>query len=129
MSSTNFHILKSLHDSLIINVTRYISFNVYNQAIIHPLNVEQIMEQILILLTKRKKKKRVYYYLHTTSLYSLLLPTSNLTQLTSHLLKKKKILFVIYFFSIFLCTPSITRFFFLYILINTKNLLKNRCIV
>ena len=56
MSSTNFHTLKSLHDSLIINVTKYISFNVYNQAIIHPLNVEQIMEQILILLAKKKKK-------------------------------------------------------------------------
>ena len=64
MSSTNFHILKSLHDSLIINVTRYISFNVYNQAIIHPLNVEQIMEQILILFAKKIKKKK-----------SLLLPT------------------------------------------------------
>ena len=45
-----FHILKSLHDSLIINVTNYISFNVHNQVIIHRLNVEQIMEQNLILL-------------------------------------------------------------------------------
>ena len=58
----SFHILKLVYDNLIINVTRYISFNVYNQAIIHPLNVEQIMEQILILLAKKKKK-------------SLLLPT------------------------------------------------------
>ena len=49
--STSFHILKSLHNSLIINVTSYISFNVHNQAIIHILNVEQIMEQNLILLT------------------------------------------------------------------------------
>ena len=46
----SFHILKSLHDSLIINTTSYISFNVHNQATIHPLNIEQIMEQILILL-------------------------------------------------------------------------------
>ena len=34
----------------IINATSYISFNVRNQAIIHPLNVEQIIEQNLILL-------------------------------------------------------------------------------
>ena len=46
----SFHILKSLHDNLIINVTSYISFNVHNQTIIHPLNVEQIIEQNLILL-------------------------------------------------------------------------------
>ena len=46
-----FHILKSLHNSLIINTTNYISFNDHNQAIIYPLNVEQIMEKILILLT------------------------------------------------------------------------------
>ena len=45
-----FHILKLMHNSLIINATSYISFNVYNQAIIHPLNVEQIMKQNLILL-------------------------------------------------------------------------------
>ena len=45
-----FHILKSMHDSLIINATSYISFNVHNQAIIHPLNIKQIMEQNLILL-------------------------------------------------------------------------------
>ena len=44
LSSTSFHILKSLHDILIISVTSYISFNIHNQAIIHPLNVEQIME-------------------------------------------------------------------------------------
>ena len=47
----SFHILKSLHDSFIINATNYIYFNVHNQAIIHPLNVEQIIEQNLILLT------------------------------------------------------------------------------
>ena len=46
----SFHILKSVHDSLIINTTNYISFNVHNQEIIHPLNVEQIMKQNLILL-------------------------------------------------------------------------------
>ena len=46
----SFYILKSLHDSLIINSTTYISFNVHNQAIIHSLNVEQIIEQNLILL-------------------------------------------------------------------------------
>ena len=28
-----FHILKSLHNSLIINITNYISFNVHNQTI------------------------------------------------------------------------------------------------
>ena len=28
-----FHILKSLHDSLIINTTSYISFNIHNQII------------------------------------------------------------------------------------------------
>jgi len=39
-----------MHDSLIINTTSYISFNVYNQTIIYPLNVEQNMEQNLILL-------------------------------------------------------------------------------
>ena len=49
--SMSYHILKSLHDNLIINTRSYISFNVHNQAIIHPLNVEQIMEQNLILLT------------------------------------------------------------------------------
>ena len=32
-----FHILKSLHDVFIINLMGYISFNVHNQAIIHPL--------------------------------------------------------------------------------------------
>ena len=47
----SFHILKSLHDNLIINARNYISFNVHNQIIIHPLNVEQIIEQNLILLT------------------------------------------------------------------------------
>ena len=46
----SFYNLKSVHDSVIINITSYIFFNVYNQAIIHPLNVEQIMEQNLILL-------------------------------------------------------------------------------
>ena len=46
----SFHILKLLHDNLIINATSYISFNAHNQAIIHPLNVEQIMKQNLILL-------------------------------------------------------------------------------
>ena len=35
--SMNFHILKLLHDSLIINAASYISFNVHNQAIIHQL--------------------------------------------------------------------------------------------
>ena len=45
-----------MHDSLIINATSYISFNVHNHAIIHPLNVEQIMEQNLILLALKKKK-------------------------------------------------------------------------
>ena len=39
-----------MHNSLIINVTNDISFNMHNQVIIHPLNVEQIMEQNLILL-------------------------------------------------------------------------------
>ena len=46
----SFQILKSVHDSLIINTISYISFNVHNQAIIHSINVEQIMEQNLILL-------------------------------------------------------------------------------
>ena len=46
----SFHILKSMNDSLIINVTSYIYFNIYNQAIIHPLNVEQIIKQNLVLL-------------------------------------------------------------------------------
>ena len=46
----SFYNLKSVHDSVIINITSYILFNVYNQAIIHPLTVEQIMEQNLILL-------------------------------------------------------------------------------
>ena len=46
-----FHILKLLHDSFIINATNYISFNIHNQAIIHPLNLKQIMKQNLILLT------------------------------------------------------------------------------
>ena len=50
LASTSFYILKSVHDSLIINATSYISFNAYNQTIIHPLNVKQIMEQNLILL-------------------------------------------------------------------------------
>ena len=46
----SFHILKSVHDNLIINVTTYIFFNEHNQTIIHLLNVEEIMEQNLILL-------------------------------------------------------------------------------
>ena len=46
----SFHILKSVYDTFIINTTSYIPFNVHNQAIIHLLNVEQIMEQNLILL-------------------------------------------------------------------------------
>ena len=46
----SFYILKSLHDSFIINATSYISFNVHNQAIIYLLNVKQIIEQNLILL-------------------------------------------------------------------------------
>ena len=33
-TSTSFLILKSVHNSLIINATSYINFNVYNQAII-----------------------------------------------------------------------------------------------
>ena len=45
-----FHILKLVHDSLIINAISYISFNIHNQTIIYPLNVEQIMEKNLILL-------------------------------------------------------------------------------
>ena len=32
-----FHILKSLHDIFIINLTNYISFNLHNQKIIHQL--------------------------------------------------------------------------------------------
>ena len=47
----SFHILKSVYNSLIINTTSYISFNVHNQTIIHSLNVEQIMEHNLILST------------------------------------------------------------------------------
>ena len=58
MPSTSFHILKSVHDSLIINATSYISFNVHNQAIIHLMNVEQIMEQNLNLLALKKKKTK-----------------------------------------------------------------------
>ena len=46
----SFHILKFVHDSFIINITSYISFNVHNQAIIHSLNVEQIIQKNLILL-------------------------------------------------------------------------------
>ena len=46
----SFHILKSLYDSLIINATSYVFFNVHNEAIIHSLNVEEIMKQNLILL-------------------------------------------------------------------------------
>ena len=38
------YILKLVHDSLIINAINYISFNVNNQAIIHLLIIEQIME-------------------------------------------------------------------------------------
>ena len=53
----SFHILKLVHDNLIINVTTYISFNEHNQTIIHLLNVEEIMEQNLILLALKKKKK------------------------------------------------------------------------
>ena len=48
--STSFLSLKLLHNSLIINATNYISFNVHNQAIIYSLNVEKIMEQNSILL-------------------------------------------------------------------------------
>ena len=47
---TSFRILKFVHDSFIINITSYIFFNVHNQAIIHPLNIEQIIQQNLILL-------------------------------------------------------------------------------
>ena len=31
-----------MHNSLIINTTSYISFNVHNQAVIHSLNVRRI---------------------------------------------------------------------------------------
>ena len=34
---SRFHILKSLHNIFIINSMSYISFNIYSQAIIHPL--------------------------------------------------------------------------------------------
>ena len=37
-TSTSFHILKSVHNNLIINATSYIPFNVPNQTIIHPRN-------------------------------------------------------------------------------------------
>ena len=37
-TSTSFHILKSVHNNLIINATSYIPFNVHNQTIIHPRN-------------------------------------------------------------------------------------------
>ena len=33
-----------MHDSLVINATSYLFFNIHNEAIIHLLNVEQIME-------------------------------------------------------------------------------------
>ena len=46
-----FSYIKIVARYLIINATSYISFNVHNQVIIHPLNVEQIIEQNLILLT------------------------------------------------------------------------------
>ena len=47
MSSTGFHILKLLHDSLIINATNYIFFNIHNQTIIHPLISHSIAQFIL----------------------------------------------------------------------------------
>ena len=37
-TSTSFHILKLVHNNLIINATSYIPFNVHNQTIIHPRN-------------------------------------------------------------------------------------------
>ena len=38
------YILKLVHDSLIINTTNNISFNVDNQVIIHLLIIEQVIE-------------------------------------------------------------------------------------
>ena len=43
----SFHILKSLHDNLIINTINYISFNVHNQAIIYLLISHSIAQFIL----------------------------------------------------------------------------------
>ena len=37
--SMSFHILKLVHDSLVINTTSYIFFNVHDQTIIYSLNV------------------------------------------------------------------------------------------
>ena len=37
-TTTSFHILKLVHNNLIINATSYIPFNVHNQTIIHPRN-------------------------------------------------------------------------------------------
>ena len=37
LSSTIFHILKSFHDIVIVNLMSYRSFNVHSQTNIHPL--------------------------------------------------------------------------------------------
>ena len=52
--STSFHILKLLHDSLINNATSYISFNIHNQTIIHPLISHSIAQFILYIFHCRK---------------------------------------------------------------------------
>ena len=47
----SFHILKPLHNNPIINITSYISFNVLNQAIIHPL-IPHSIAQLIFLFNK-----------------------------------------------------------------------------
>ena len=54
MPSTSFYILKSMHDSLIINATSYIFFNIHNQAIIHPLISHSIAQFIFIYFIAEK---------------------------------------------------------------------------
>ena len=52
-----------MQDSHIINATKYISFNIHSQAIIHSLNVEQIIEQNLILLALKKLRVFPIFFL------------------------------------------------------------------
>ena len=47
LSSTIFHILKSFHDIVIVNLMSYRSFNVHSQTIIHPLIFHLIDDMVI----------------------------------------------------------------------------------
>ena len=59
----SFYILKSMYDSLIINTTNQISFNVHDQTIIHPLNVKQIIAKFNFIGIKKTEGVLKFFFL------------------------------------------------------------------